>query len=349
MTRNTRLNLSPLLHILGWSLLGFLLLFYVPLSWSIVMPTVFWIWQSLVLVMMITLFYINAKIMVPVTIIRAKSGWFAGWVFGALLITQLVAYAYTSQTGLHTKLAILTGKRNCTQYLFDKFIFAVTLLVLGISTSWSLLRYWQSAAQHKQELEQDKTEAELAMLKMQINPHFFFNSLNNIYSLTYINVEDSRRALLTLSRMMRYLLYTTQNENASLVQEVDFLKDYISLMRLRATGKVNIITDIPNTINDYPVAPMLLLPFIENAFKHGIDPDRETEIKIILEQDGTMLNLDVTNCAFSKNDNDTKDGGVGMVNTQRRLQLLYAQRHRLFTGLTTDGKYKVNLQINLAS
>ena len=86
-------------------------------------------------------------------------------------------------------------------------------MVLGISTSWAMLQHWQKAAQHKQKLEQDKTMAELAMLKAQINPHFFFNSLNSIYSLTYTDIEDSRNALHTLSRMMRYLLYSAEGKN----------------------------------------------------------------------------------------------------------------------------------------
>ena len=205
------------------------------------------------------------------------------WSLVIMLITQVVAYIYNTGTNMHERMSALFGDKRDHEKYFDFFAFMMTLLVMGISTSWAMLRYWQQAAQHKQRLEQDKAVAELAMLKIQINPHFFFNSLNSIYSLTYIDVEDSRKALHTLSRMMRYLLYGNDDENTTLLEEVDFLKNYISLMRLRSTDKVTIVTSISDKLIDYPIAPMLLLPFIENAFKHGVDATVKSEIIIKLQ------------------------------------------------------------------
>ena len=218
-------------------------------------------------------------------------------------------------------------------------------MVLGISTSFAMLQHWQKAAQHKQKLEQDKTMAELAMLKAQINPHFFFNSLNSIYSLTYTDIEDSRNALHTLSRMMRYLLYSTE-ERTTLLKEADFMKDFIALMKLRANKKLTITTNIPEKIHDYPIVPMLLLPLVENAFKHGVHATDKSEIHIKLRQQENNLEFEVENTFFEKTAT-TDQGGIGLTNTKRRLHLIYPNKHSLTAGIAKDGMYDVKLQINL--
>lgn len=336
-------------HVLGWLLLGFLLLFYIPLTWHVDIPDIFWIWQSMVLLIMLALFYINALVVVPGTIIKSRAGGFIIWILAVVFVTQVTANIYTSSTHMHERMSAVLGDKRTKTSLLDNFVFTITLLVLAISTSWAMLQHWQQAAIHKQQLEQDKTVAELAMLKTQINPHFFFNSLNSIYSLTYINVEDSRKALHTLSRMMRYLLYGKGDERTTLLEEAAFLKDYIALMRLRSTDKVRIITDIPDQLTDHPIAPMLLLPFVENAFKHGIDATADSEISISLRQEAHMLHLKVVNCVFEKNNEHLNEGGIGLTNTRRRLQLLYPQGFLLHTGINAEGKYEANLRIDLMS
>ncbi|OXA90425.1 sensor histidine kinase [Flavobacterium hercynium] len=335
------------LHILVWVLLGYILLFYIPLTWNILIPTFFWLWQSIVLFFMIVIFYFNAKIIVPKTIIKDRTTAFLLWAFGIVVVMQFIAYFYTSQTDLHNKIAALLGFKKYRSRFFDNYVFTITLLVLGISTSWAMLQHWQRAAQHKQKIEQDKTMAELSMLRAQINPHFFFNSLNSIYSLTYSDIEDSRNALHTLSRMMRYLLYSTEGERTTLLKEVDFLKDYIALMRLRANSKLTITTDIPEKLHDYPIVPMLLLPLVENAFKHGVHATDKSEITIVIKQHETNLELEVENTFFEKSITSSEEGGIGLANTKRRLQLVYPHKHAMIAGINQEGKYKVNLQITL--
>lgn len=259
---------------------------------------------------------------------------------------QLIAYLYSSQTDLHNKISLVLGFKKYKSPFFDNYVLMLTLLVLGISTSWAMLHHWQKAALHKQKLEQDKTMAELAMLKAQINPHFFFNSLNSIYSLTYSNIEDSRSALHTLSRMMRYLLYSTEGERTTLLKEVEFMKDFIALMKLRANSKLTITADIPEKLHDYPIVPMLLLPLVENAFKHGVHATDKSEIHIKLQQHGTDLEFEVENTFFEKT-STTDQGGIGLTNTKRRLHLIYPNRHVMVAGIDQNGKYKVNLKITL--
>lgn len=341
--------LNFLLHLLGWSLLGFMILLYIPLSWDVTLPYEFWTWQTLNLCVMVTLFYGNAKIVVPQTIFKGKFGLFVGWIIGVLIFTQVFSYVYHSYTGLHEKMAAVLYFKAKKTTNFNQFVFTAMLLVLALSTSWAMLQHWQRTAQYRQQLEHDKTMTELALLKSQINPHFFFNSLNSIYALTYLNIEDSRQALHTLSRMMRYLLYSTEDEKTTLFKEVIFLKDYIALMRLRSSDKVKINTFIHENLHDYPVAPMLLLPFVENAFKHGINATQNSSIDIELYQKNEKLHFEVVNSIFAENNNlpNAGEGGIGLSNTRRRLQLLYPDQHELKAGINPDGKYHVTLQLNL--
>jgi len=333
------------LHFLGWSLLGYLMLFYIPLTWNVVLPQAFWLWQSIVLFLLIILFYSTAKIVVPKTIIKDNTSPFLLWAFIAVITMQLIAYMYTEHTDLHNQIMKAIGFKKYKNPYFDNYVFTLTLLVLGISTSWAMLTHWQKAAQHKLKLEQDKTMAELAMLKAQINPHFFFNSLNSIYSLTYTDIEDSRNALHTLSRMMRYLLYSTE-EKTTLLKEAEFMRDFIALMKLRANSKLKIITDIPEKIQDYPIVPMLLLPLVENAFKHGVHATDKSEIYIKLTQNGSNLEFEVENTYFEKT-STSDEGGIGLTNTKRRLQLIYPNQHFISFGVTDQGTYKIKLKINL--
>ncbi|KAF2507259.1 sensor histidine kinase [Flavobacterium foetidum] len=334
------------LHILSWVLLGFIMLFYMPLTWNVILPSIFWLWQIILLLLLIVIFYSNSKIIVPRTIFKDNTSPFLIWALIAVFAMQLIAYFYTSQTDLHNKISLILGFKKYRNPYFDNYVLMLTLLVLGISTSWAMLQYWQKAAQHKQKLEQDKTMAELAMLKAQINPHFFFNSLNSIYSLTYTDIEDSRNALHTLSRMMRYLLYSTEGERTTLLKEVEFLKDFIALMKLRANSKLTITTEIPEKLNDYPIVPMLLLPLVENAFKHGVHATDKSEIFIKLSQNDTDLEFEVENTFFEKT--TVQDvGGIGLTNTRRRLHLIYPNSHFMTFGITEDGKYRVKLKITL--
>lgn len=335
------------LHVLGWLLLAFIFLFYIPLVWNVKLPGFFITWQLILFFMLILLFYTNARYIIPNTILKGKQTLFILWIALIITGTQLAALGYTALTDMHARMALLVGKTNDPYHIWDRYVFTMTVLILGISTSWALLEYRRHAEQKRQKLEEDKTKMELTVLKTQINPHFFFNSLNSVYSLTYIDVDDARKALLTLGNMMRYLLYNTEEGNTTLLKEVDFLRNYITLMKLRATENVKIELDIPDKLNDYVISTMLLLPFLENAFKHGVDTIEKTVISIKLKQDKSFLFFSVINCTFTKNNDDNYAGGLGLTNTKRRLELLYPQKHILHTGINENGKYEVNLQIDL--
>jgi LytS/YehU family sensor histidine kinase len=229
-------------------------------------------------------------------------------------------------------------------------LLAIIALVLGVSTSITTIQKWQADKQLTQEMEQDKVTSELSFLKAQINPHFFFNTLNNIYALTQVNADVAGKAIHQLSRMMRYLLYDTQQKQTMLSQEIAFVKDYISLMQLRLTDVVNVNIDTPRSLQDVPLAPMIFLPFVENAFKHGVSATQQSHIDIVIWQHNKMLDLTVKNSII--NDNSISldtSSGIGLVNTRRRLDLLYRGKYKLdIIELNANNEYIVHLTIDLS-
>ena len=174
--------------------------------------------------------------------------------------------------------------------------------------------------------------------------------MNNIYALTYEDAETSRKAIIELSRMMRYLLYDTKQDYTQLSDEILFIKGYVELMRLRLTGITLVDFQYPAGVTDVLVAPMLFLPFIENAFKHGVSVNERSEIGIYIEHKEQTLNLLVTNTIVqTKNAAADEYSGIGMENTKRRLELLYPGKYRLnVQGSTGSKTYIVDLKIDLA-
>ncbi|MBC6608054.1 histidine kinase [Hymenobacter sp. BT188] len=226
-----------------------------------------------------------------------------------------------------------------------------TLLVVGLGTSVAAVQRGQRESQLRQALEQEKLSTELSWLKAQINPHFFFNTLNNIYSLTLLDGERAREAIHRLSRMMRYVLYDTQHGTAQLSQEVQFLQDYIDLMQLRLTDNVQIEFTTPHPLQEAPIAPMILLTFVENAFKHGVSTLAPSRIRITVQQPTPQtLEVTVQNSVFADRPVALdENSGIGLVNTRRRLELLYPNRHTLtVTEQTPEHEYQVHLLLRLS-
>lgn len=349
---------SILIQILVWIVLGNLLLFYQPFLRDIAVPYQFWMKQTFVLAMLVGAYYLNAHVLVPTFLLKKRTGvyfllitaviiavvFLTGFADRALHIRELIEEAF-HKSGPPKGRGGGGGRRG----YFDTFTIVLTSLVLGISTSITTTQSWQKDRRLRKEMEADKISSELSFLKAQINPHFFFNTLNNIYALTLINVETSRTALHQLSRMMRYVLYDTQNSTALLSQEIAFVKDYISLMQLRLTDKVTVDYATPAALHEFPLAPMLFLPFVENAFKHGVSDTLPSTITIHVTQDENQVTLLVKNGIFKKQGADLEDNkGIGLNNTIRRLDLLYPGKHILDVKEDAEqNTYTVNLTLSL--
>ncbi|MBC6697089.1 sensor histidine kinase [Hymenobacter puniceus] len=232
----------------------------------------------------------------------------------------------------------------------DPAVLLSTLLVLGLGTSVAAVQRGQREAQLRQALEQEKMATELSWLKAQINPHFFFNTLNNIYALTLLDGDQAREALHRLSRMMRYVLYETQASATPLRQELQFVGDYLDLMQLRLTDNVTVHYHTPEVLQDVSVAPMLLLTFVENAFKHGVSALAPSRVAISVRQPTPhTLEVEVRNTVFDDRPVSLDhNSGIGLTNTRRRLELLYPGRHTLrITERTPENQYLVHLTLTL--
>ena len=195
----------------------------------------------------------------------------------------------------------------------------INLMAIGIALS---IRYFMRQSERRQK----EVEAELAWLKNQINPHFLFNTLNNISSLAQINGDETQEAIMQLSDLLRYAMYETNKPKVRLDGEVEFMRNYINLMKLRCNEMttVNAQFTIPNA--QLEVAPLLFISLIENAFKHGMNSNAPATIDVRLEQQDDTL---IFNCDNTNNPKPTKDrsgSGIGLENTRRRLDLLYPFR-----------------------
>ncbi|WP_159476302.1 sensor histidine kinase [Dyadobacter sp. 3J3] len=343
-------GLTIFVHVMVWVLLGFVLLFFPPLTWDIILPASFWIKQTLNIFILAGFFYFNALYMVPTFLFQGKRNVFIIWFIAAWIIVLVIARIIEINLHVIEDLKAVThDKRVRSVFDLDFYLFIITCLVLVISTGMAAAQRWQANEKRHEMIEKQHIASELALLKAQINPHFFFNTLNNIYSLTYSDIPLSREAILKLSRMMRYVLYDTLQDKAMLSQEISFINDYIELMKLRLHGHTTLDFNRPFADHDYSVAPMLLLPFIENAFKHGTSSLEKTQILIDLTVEKGSLSLKVFNhIQNEKVSQDLSSGGIGLVNTKRRLDLLYPDRHILAIDENTEkGTYQVDLQIDL--
>jgi two-component system LytT family sensor kinase len=351
------ISVLVLIHILIWTVIAVVLFIYQPLSWNIAIPIQLWIKQAIVLALLIISYYVNAYIFVPRFLLQNHIRNF--FILLILLVGTVIFISNLVDPWLHIPQLMdkafhhrgppPRGRDHGHNRDFSVLMLTMTSLVLGISTSVTAIQKWQTDQRLRQELEQEKTTSELSFLKAQINPHFFFNTLNNIYALTVVDVEASREAIHKLSRMMRYLLYETQQNTTFVSKEIGFIKDYIELMKLRLTERVSLQFIYPENLKDEQIAPMLFLPFVENAFKHGISSTYPSNIAIVIEQDGNQLSMSVSNTIFDDPQLQVEgDSGIGLNNTRRRLDLIYPNQHTLSIERTTNNQYNVKLTLNLS-
>lgn len=220
----------------------------------------------------------------------------------------------------------------------------IYLGVIGLAVAVRMTERWYRDEKKRDEMEKAATEAELVALKSQVNPHFLFNTLNNIYSLIQIDQDKAQEAVHDLSGMLRYVLYDSEKPSVPLSKETGFLKDYIKLMSMRCSSNVSLDVSLPETDSDKHVAPLLFIPLVENAFKHGISTSEPSSIKIELKEEGEYVSFLVENTSFPKNDSDRSGSGIGVKNLQRRLDMLYPGQHSFEYG-ESFGLYRSFLKI----
>ena len=222
-----------------------------------------------------------------------------------------------------------------------------TVSVVVVAFAYRLLLLWFQQEKLRKELENQKLKAELSFLKMQVNPHFLFNALNNIYSLSVMEKSNKTgQSIMKLSDLMRYVLYEKEDaENkVSLDKEIRHINSYIDLEKLRHPGDVYINFSIEGDTNGKRIVPLLLFPLIENACKHGILTDPQKPVDINLKVTDHLLNFSIENSINSYQKDEV--GGIGIPNVQKRLDLLYGKKYTLDLNKTAE-RFIVNLQLPL--
>ncbi len=225
----------------------------------------------------------------------------------------------------------------------------VTTGLMLVGNMYGFTFGWFKSRRRQQELEQAKLKAELTALKHQINPHFLFNVLNSLYGLAFKNDdEDTAEGIAKLSQLMRYMLYESNVSRVPLLREVTYIEDFIDLQRLRLSERVDIRFIVEGELNGMEIAPMILIPFIENAFKHGISTVRESLIYIQITALNKKLQLQVKNPIHpgSRKQSESAPGGIGLANVRQRLEMLYPQGYKLEID-DANGIYEINLRIEL--
>lgn len=222
------------------------------------------------------------------------------------------------------------------------------LMLMGMNLGVKLYFKTQEDRDHQEMLEKQDLERQLEYLRYQVNPHFFMNTLNNIHALVDINPERAKTTIVELSKMMRYILYEGDKKLIPVQREALFLKNYIELMRLRYSSRVSINLDIPEMMPDVMLPPLLLIIFVENAFKHGVSYAAPSFIDIKVEVTQDKLKFRCRNSRQEqKPDEKKKKGGVGLANARRRLDLLFHDKYSLEIK-EDDKEYDVQLEIPLS-
>lgn len=208
-------------------------------------------------------------------------------------------------------------------------IVAIIVMLLMLGVNLGVKFYFKSRHDAKQLmiLEKENLQQQLEYLRYQINPHFFMNTLNNIHALVDIDPEKAKDTIVELSKMMRFVLYEGDKKGVSISREFDFIRHYITLMRLRYTEKVDMKVSLPTTVPDKEVPPLMLITFIENAFKHGISYQQNSFVHITAEVRDNRLYFE---CSNSKCERPNQEkGGVGLANVKKRLDLIYGENYLL--------------------
>lgn len=220
------------------------------------------------------------------------------------------------------------------------------IFILVVSTSYRIIIDYIKDQKLLKEKETENLKTELSFLKSQVSPHFMFNVLNNLVSLARKKSDKMEPALIQLSNLLRYMLYEGNQGKINLLQELKYLNGYIDLQKLRFGDDAEIIFDYQGDLNEFELEPMLLIPFVENAFKHGMGSQNKPIIKITMGVENKTLAFEVENEIIQTGESKDNSSGIGLANVKRRLELLYKQNYSLNIS-EANNFFRVQLKIKM--
>jgi LytS/YehU family sensor histidine kinase len=305
-------------------------------------------------IFLVLFYYFNTQYLIPQLLMKEKWGLY---VFSIISILLLFLFLPNYIAGLIASPEIrpiinLNNSKNPGHQrmrrrgLVDTYNIAIFFLVFTVGTCIAVIQRWLKIEETRKETESQRVNTELSFLKSQINPHFFFNTLNNIYSLAIIRSEKTAPAVMKLSSIMRYILTETTQDLVPLQNEVDFINNYIELQQVRLTDKTKVNFNAFGDIENKLIAPLIFIPFVENAFKYGISTIQSSTIEIKLEVKENRIEFDVINFIIPSENNMLENTGIGINNVKRRLELLYPDKH-ILTHSYRENHYYVHLEIQL--
>lgn len=282
-------------------------------------------------------FYLNAGWLISQFIYKRKYKQWAAIIFVSyitiLFITWLTLFLLLGQPTFNFRGHIL----------FNFFFF---LFILAGSTAYRMIKDRTRADRVAREKENENLKTELSLLRSQASPHFMFNVLNNMVALARKKSDQLEPSLLKFSSLMRYMLYEADEEKVPLEKEIEYLQSYVDLQQQRFGKNVQVMVDLQKPDANYEIEPMLLIPFVENAFKHGTGLIEGATIKVQLKVENNKLDFYVQN-KYDPSSTEVKDktSGIGLANVKRRLNLLYGNKHNLLIA-RQDNWFTVSLQLN---
>ena len=291
-------------------------------------------------------FYLNYVVLAPKLFVRGKHRY--DLLINILLLTTL-------GTILHFWMVYVNSIYVPNSNINDDAIGTISYIArnslnlaifAGGATALALARRWVTTDQKLKEVEAERATAELRNLRSQINPHFLLNTLNNIYALTAFDTPKAQQAIQELSKMLRHILYDYQQPKVALSDEVEFLQNYVNLMRIRLSDSVDVKFQTFIANPQLEVAPMVFISLVENAFKHGVSPSEPSFIHIQIESADNQIVCDIQNSNHPKTANDHSGHGIGLQQVQRRLELSYPDHYQWEHGSTDDGIYRSRIVID---
>ncbi|WP_449439921.1 sensor histidine kinase [Pedobacter steynii] len=278
----------------------------------------------------ISIFYINYTLLIPLLIKENKK--YGLYIISIILLMIMMSLIKTVIASLHVETILRHLSSSGTVEYLPISTYAISALFISgffivVSSLLKLAIDWFGNERTQRNLESEKKEMELQFLKSQLNPHFLFNSLNNIYSLAYQKSDKTADAILKLSEIMRYMIYESNDSWVSLSKEIEYVQSFIELQKLRFKDGAAVEFTMNGEIDNQQIVPLILISFVENAFKHGVANDPKNPIKINIIANQKILHFSITNKKNKYNKDEM--GGVGLNNVERRLQLLYPDRYKL--------------------
>jgi len=267
------------------------------------------------------------------------------YLFFVLVAVGLIFCVSYSKYELFSYFALHKSKHKMPPFhAFVYFDFLSNLLpvVFAMAIRYAQRNFSLEIAQ--KEAQAHKLQADLTQLRYQLQPHFFFNALNNIYSLIAFDPQKAQQSVHSLSKLMRHFMQNSDQKQISLAEEVDFLQQYISLMQLRLTDKTTVQVDFPKQVPQLTIAPLLFISLVENAFKHGVSATAATTLSFSLRVEGNTIIFKSENTKIPTQES-LYSSGIGIDNLKKRLTLLYPERHQ-YTIEEKEGKYIAQLTID---